>query len=419
MTKQLRVATVIAQLTGGDGSLALRGGLALDPDRFHVTLICGGPNLDEQHDSHPAILTGADAIKGARPDDLLYQAYSAGVEVIRIPSLLPGFAPVRDLTVLRTLGKLCVSGQYDTVHTHGSKAGVLGRIAAIRSNVPQIFHTVHGFGASQFQPAWRRGASVRIERRLGRRTDVLFAVGTSVAAEAVRRQLAPPDRIRTIAPLLAYAGAPHGPAARGLARRRLGLPAGLQLVGGVGGIDDGGIEDWIDALALVLQSGRGQDVWGVWIGDGRQRETMLSRARNRGVAQRIQVIEPSRDIAELLPALDVFAVSSRRAGLPGSLIDAIRAEVPVVATAIDAAPDVVIPGETGLLVAPGRPDLLATSIAFVLEDSVEAQRMATNAYALLDVRCRPEAVGMELERSYARNAVRRATKVRTVRLVQR
>jgi glycosyltransferase involved in cell wall biosynthesis len=408
VTKQLRVATVIAQLAGGDGSLALRGGLGLDPDRYHVTFICGGPNLAEEHDSHPAILTGADAVNGARPDDLLYQAYSAGVEVIRIPALLPGFAPLRDLTVLRTLGELCESGQYDTVHTHGTKAGVLGRIAAMRSNVPRIFHTVHGFGASQFQPAWRREASVRIERRLGRKTDVLFAVGTSVAAEAVRRRLAPPDRIRTIAPLVANAGAPHGPAARGLARRRLGLPAGLQLVGGVGGVDDRGIEDWTDALATVMQSAQGQDVWGVWIGDGRQRETMLSQARRRGVAQRIQVIEPGLDVAELLPALDVFAVSSRRAGLPGSLIDAIRAEVPVIATAIDAAPDVVIPGETGLLVAPGRPDLLALSIASVLEDALDAQRMATNAYALLDVQYRPEVVGMELERSYARNAVRRA-----------
>jgi glycosyltransferase involved in cell wall biosynthesis len=408
VTKQVRVATVIAQMAGIDGSLALQGGLALDPDRYHMTFICGGPNFSLEPASGAAVLTGADAVKGAPPHHLLNQAYSAGMEVIRIPSLVPGFAPMRDLTALRILGELYEAGQYHTVHTHSSKAGVLGRIAAVRSKVPRIVHTVHGFPLRQFQPGWRRGVSLQIERRLGRHTDVLLAVGAGVAAEAVRRRLALPDRIHTIAPPVSSVGAPHGPAARGLARRRLGLPAGLQLVGCVGRIDDNGaIDDWIDALAAVTKSAHGEDVWGVWIGDGRQREAMLSRARRRGIAPRIHVVDQSGELAELLPAFDVFALASRSDGFPGALIDAIHAEVPVIATLMNAVPEVVIPGETGLLVPPGRPDLLSQAMAYLLQNPQDAQRMAANAYALLDRRCQPEILGLELERTYVRSAARR------------
>jgi glycosyltransferase involved in cell wall biosynthesis len=262
--------------------------------------------------------------------------------------------------------------------------------------VPRVVHTLHGFPFHQFQPRWRRGAYIRVERALGRRTDALLAIGAAVAAEAVRRQLAPPERIWTVPPIVDPAGAVRGAAARGLARRRLGLPAGVQLVGTVGRVDyQKAPEVWIDALAAI-----GDDVWGVWIGDGPRRAALLARAGRRGLADRFRLLGHRDDVVELLPAFDVFALASRYEGLPCAVVEAIRAGVPVVATAVNSVPDLVVPGQTGLLVPPQRPDLLGRAIRHLLQEAAEAQRMADAAAALLGARYEPQALGTVLERTY-------------------
>jgi glycosyltransferase involved in cell wall biosynthesis len=238
---------------------------------------------------------------------------------------------------------------------------------------------------------------VRIERWLGRRTHALLAVGSAVAAEAVRRGLAAPERIRTIPPAVRDGEAVSGTAARGLARRRLGLPAGVQLVGTVGRIDyQKAPEQWIDALAAV----GGDDVWGIWIGDGPRRADLLARARRRGIADRFRLLGYREDVAELLPALDVFALASRYEGLPCALVEAIAAGVPVVATAVNSVPDLIEPGETGLLVPPNRPHLLGRAIGYLLDEPARAQRMAAQAQGRLGDRFAPHTLAAVLDDTY-------------------
>ena len=282
------------------------------------------------------------------------------------------------------------------VHTHSAKAGALGRLAAVRAGVPRIVHTLHGFPFHEFQPWWRRTAYLRIERRLGRSTDALLAVGGAVAAQAVRLGLTSPERIRTIPPAVDVSGVVSGTAARGLARRRLGLPAGVRLVGTVGRIDyQKAPEDWLEALASC-----GDDVWGMWIGDGPLRGRLLAQARRRGLAERLRLLGHRDDVAELLPAFDVFALASRYEGLPCALVEAAAAGVPVVATAVNAVPDLVVPGETGLLVPPQRPDLLGRAMAYLLDEPAEAQAMAEAGRLRLGDRYSPAALGAVLDHSY-------------------
>lgn len=398
MTRQLRIATVITRMTAGAGGVALRGALALDPDRYETTVIAGATGLTgARAGGDGEVLTGVDAIKDAPAGDLLAEAYAAGLQVMRVRSLVPQISPLQDRTALRTLAQIYADGRYDVVHTHSAKAGALGRLAAVRAGMPRIVHTLHGFPFHQFQPWWQRAAYVGIERHLGRRTHALLAVGSGVAAEAIRRRLALPEQIRTIPPAVEPAAAGGGPAPRGLARRRLGLPTGIRLVGTVGRIDyQKAPEHWIDALASV----RGDDVWGVWIGDGPLREDLLAHARKRGLDQRFRLLGQRDDVADLLPALDVFALASRYEGLPCALIEAMEAGVPVAATAVNAVPDLVVPGETGLLAPAGAPRLLGRAITHLLEEPAEAQRMATAARRQLGARYTPEALGAVLDRIY-------------------
>lgn len=397
-SERTKVATVITRLTAGAGGVALRGALALDRDRYDVTMISGGTGLDGgRYVGSGDVLTGPDAVKDAPVGDLLADAHAAGLGVVRLPALVPQISPGRDRSALGTLTRLLGEGGYGVVHTHSAKAGALGRLAAARAGVARIVHTYHGFPFHEFQPAWRRAAYVGIERWLSRRTHAFLAVGAGVAAEAVRRGLAPPEAIRTIPPAVEQVDYGLSTPARGLARRRLGLPAGVRLVGTVGRIDyQKAPETWIDALAQVPF----HDVWGVWIGDGPLRERLLARARKRGLADRFCLLGHRDDVAELLPALDVFALASRYEGLPCALIEAVGAGVPVVATAVNAVPDVVVPGETGLLVPPQRPELLARAMTHLLENPGDGARMAAAARERLGDRYTPDALGEILDHTY-------------------
>nr|WP_218889431.1 glycosyltransferase [Saccharopolyspora hordei] len=343
----MRVATVITRLSGGAGTLALRGAAALDPDAHEVTLITGSGSL-------------------------LRQAEEAGLETVVEPALRRPVAPAHDLLALHRLTALLRG--FDVVHTHCSKAGALGRVAARRARVGRVVHTFHGFGFHRFQPAHRRRAYVAVERRLGRITDLALCVGGGVAVEAVQRRLLPPERIRTIGVAVDHAAPRRDEETRRRARRALGLAPDDVVVGAVGRLTyQKAPEHFIAALAAL----RRPEVVGVWVGDGEEAE----RVRAQAAAAGVRAVLPGErdDVVRLLPALDVFALPSRYEGLPLAIVEAMVCGVPVVATAVNAVGDVVVPGETGLLVPPHRPDLLAGAVAHLLDHPDRAARLAAAA----------------------------------------
>jgi glycosyltransferase involved in cell wall biosynthesis len=378
-TEALRVATIITRLEGGAGMHALRGARAMDSDAFRMTIITGS---------------------GGR---LLDEAAQAGLEVIIEPALRMPIDPRSDLRALRRLGSLLSERRFQVVHTHTAKAGTVGRLAAHRAGTPRIVHTYHGFPFHEFQRAPRRLAYVEIERRLGRITDLALCVGTGVAVEAVRRGLIAPDRLRTIGVVVDGAddaGTGSALAASPLARRRarlaLGVPADATVVGAVGRLTyQKAPEDFVAALRRL---GR-PDVIGVWVGGG-ELAGRVARLAGRAPGVPVVLAGERTDVAELLPAFDVFALPSRYEGLPTVLVEAMVCGVPVVATAVNAVADVVIPGETGLLVPPRRPELLAKSIGFLLDSPAEAARMATAARARLGSRFGEQALRSALTDAY-------------------
>jgi glycosyltransferase involved in cell wall biosynthesis len=380
----LSVAVVVTRLQAGAGGVALRGALALDPACFQVTIIAG--SSDETTDSDGS------------GDNMLRRAERAGLEVIQLPQLVPQIAPRIDARGLRILTARFAAGRYDVVHTHSAKAGAVGRLAAVRAGTPRVVHTFHGFPFHEFQSRPRRALYVGIERYLGRFTDTFLAVGGAVAAEAVRRGIAAPGRVRVIDPAIESAAPQPSPAVRDAARRRLGVPVGCTVVGTVGRIDyQKAPECFVDAIAAL---GR-PDVYAVWIGDGPMRHKVEERARRRGLDGRFLCLGHRDDVPELLPGLDVFAMASRYEGMPCAVAEAMTAGVPVVATAVNSVPDLVLPGQTGILVAPGRPQQLAAAIGHLLEAPGDGTRMAAAARSLIAGRFSPESLAQVLEAVYS------------------
>ena len=358
----VRVATVITRLEGGAGQHALRGALGMDPAGYEMTIITGS---------------------GDRT--LLERAAAGGLEVLIEPALRAPIAPGSDLRALVRLRKLFGHRPFDVVHTHTAKAGVVGRLAAHRAGVPRLVHTYHGFPFHEFQAAPRRRAYVQTERWLGQITDLALCVGTGVAVEAVRRQLISPERIRTIGvvadgPLVSGQG--PSAAARAQARAALGLPGEVTVVGTVGRLTyQKAPEDFLAALQALDRPG----VTGVWVGDGELAGQIAARARAIP-SIRVLLAGQRLDVPELLPAFDVFVLCSRYEGLPTAVVEAMVCGIPVVATAVNSVGDVVVPGETGLLVPPGHPALMAGAIGFLLDSPEVAARMAAAAQAWLGQR---------------------------------
>ena len=373
-----RVATVITRLEGGAGMLALRGALAV-----------------QARGIEPVIVTGS-------AGRLAEAAAARGVDVVIEPLLRPVVAPWSDLRAVRRLETMFADLGADVVHTHCAKAGAVGRIAARRAGARRVVHTFHGFPFHDFQSAPRRRAYVSVERRLGEITDVALCVGTGVAAEAVRRALVAPERVRTIGvvvdgPDRALASmSAQRPEARLRARAALGLPASATVVGSVGRLTyQKAPEDFVAAVRDL-----GPEVTGVWVGGGELAERVRRQARRLPGAHVILAGERA-DVLDVLPAFDVFASSSRYEGLPTALVEAMICGVPVVATAVNAVPDLVAPGESGMLVPPGRPALLAEAIRYLLRSPVMAARMAAAARARLGDQYSAAALRRALLEAYA------------------
>src|SRR4029077_15493581 len=159
---RIRVGVVVTRFIAGAGGVALRGALALDPDRFEVTILA------------------------AQEGDLLDDAAQAGFGVVRLRYMRPDIAPRSDVSAIRELAEHVEKAGYDVVHTHSAKAGLIGRVAARGQRVPPIIHPFHGFPFHPYQSRARRAAYIAIERALGRITDRFLAVGSAVAADASR-----------------------------------------------------------------------------------------------------------------------------------------------------------------------------------------------------------------------------------------
>ncbi len=346
---RLEVATVVTRFMAGAGGVALRGALHLDPDRYRVTFVTGeaGPPAD--------------------------QAVQAGFEVIVEPHLVSPVSPRNDARALDRLSRLFLERRFDVVHTHSAKAGALGRYAAHRCDVPLVVHTYHGFPFHQFQSPLRRAAYVAIERRLAAVTDVVLAIGTGVATEALQRGLARPEALRTVPPAVDGRVVEQDLATRLTARALLGLDPTRPVVGTVGRVDyQKAPEHFLRAAAAL----RHPDALAVWVGGGPMLAELRERVHRQGLDDRVRFVGERHDVPDLLPAFDVFAMSSRYEGLPCAVVEAMRCGLPVVATAVNSVPDLVVPGVSGVLVPPARPEMLAAALDSLLADPGTAHRLA-------------------------------------------
>jgi len=360
LSPSIRVLTVITRLElGGAQRVVLHTASHLDREAFEVGLAWGpGDVLDDE----------------ARAFD--------DVEKFEISDLVRPVAPLKDLRALAVLRAAIARFRPQVVHTHSSKAGVLGRLAARMEHVPIVVHTVHGFGFTPLQSPVKRAAFFRAEKLAARWTDHFVAVSGANRDRGVELGLWRPDQVSVIRAgidLERFRAGGDGSASR----RQLGIADGAPVVTQIGNFKPQKAPlDFIEAAAQIANDV--PDVRFVMVGDGPLRGEAQARAAELGLSDRVIFCGWWDDVPGLLAATSVSVLSSHHEGLPCSVVESLAAGVPVVATAVDGTPEVIRPGVNGELVAPGDPAGLAAAILAILINDERRRLMVAAAADGLD-----------------------------------
>jgi glycosyltransferase involved in cell wall biosynthesis len=326
----------------------------LDRSRFEVALACG---------------VGAELFGEARalPD----------VRLFPLPHLLREVRPATEVAAVGELRAAIHAFRPDVVHTHSSKAGVLGRLAARRERVPVVIHSIHGFGFGPHQAAPVRWTFLAAERLAARWTDHFVAVSRRNLEEGVRLGLFEENRasvIRSGIALDAFRAHSGGAAVR----RELGVPVGAPLVLQVACFKPQKAPERFVALAAALAP-RFPDAHFVLAGDGELRPVLEKLCRRAGLERHLHLPGWRRDVPALLDAATVVTLTSRFEGLPRVLVEALSAGVPVAAMAVDGVDEVVRDGVDGYLVREGDVATLSERVASLLADPALRASMASRA----------------------------------------
>jgi glycosyltransferase involved in cell wall biosynthesis len=351
--------------------------------RVIARLNMGGPALHVAYLTEGLTKRGYDTtlVSGslARGEDsMAFVADAHGVEVVRIDELGREISPLRDLMATIRLAKLIRRERPQILHTHTAKAGTVGRVAALLAGSrrpPIIVHTFHGHVLRGYFGPLRSLFFRLLERRLAAGTTALIAVSPQVRDDLVALGIAPRERfvvIRLGIELDERVSPDRN--GRGESRRYLGIPGDRFAVGWIGRMTAVKRTDDVLVAFKRLRDG-GVDAVLCMVGDGPDRLQLERRAHELGVIRDTVFLGYQEDVAPLYAAFDALVLPSGNEGTPVSVIEALAAELPVVATRVGGVPDVVRDGEDGFLVEAGATDDLADRLAQLARDPALRARM--------------------------------------------
>ena len=300
-----------------------------------------------------------------------------------VPHLANPISPLHDALALAEIVTLIRRERYDVVHTHSSKAGYLGRIAARIARVPAVVHTIHGSPFHPMQPVWKQRFYVGLERVARPFADVILTLSDRDRAELAERKILYVDRARTV-----YTGmdfdslAPTADLDPTETRRALGVDDGDCMILMVGRHDRQKAPDILmRAFAQVVQTHPRAVL--VFAGDGPIRAEVEALAETLGAADNTRFLGTRSDVPDLLAAADIFSFSSVREAMGRAMLEAMLAGLPVVVPNTSGIPEVARDGETGLLFEVADVDGLARQLSFLIERPDERARLGANADALV------------------------------------
>ncbi len=364
----------------------------------NTLLTCRG--LHEHPDYEVHLITGP----AIGPEgELLSEAERLGIPVTVVPAMRREIHPWRDLKSALALRRLLRELKPDVVHTHSTKAGVVGRWAARKAGVPAVVHTIHGLAFHPYERWWRNRLYIAAERRAARWTDQFVCVADAMTRQAQAAGIGLGKPFETVYSGMETEAFLEAQQFRGEMRRALGFGDEQFVVGKIARLFElKGYEYVIEAAVRVLAAH--PHVRFLFVGDGILRETLEGQAEQFGIRDKIVFagLVPSSDVPAYVAAMDALVHASLREGLARVLPQALLAGKPVVSFDVDGAPEVVIPGETGYLVPPKSVAGLVAALEDIIEHPDQAAALAARGRELCRERFAWQTMVAALDRIYRR-----------------
>lgn len=349
-------------------------------NRFNV----GGPTYNAAYltsympENYKTLLIG-----GIHEDDEESSRYileQLGVHAIVIPELVRDIKPYYDIIAYRKISNIIKKFKPHIVHTHASKAGTLGRLAAINMKVPVIVHTFHGHVFHSYFGKNKTKLFIKIEQFLASRSDAIIALSRLQKYELTEvYKIASPDKVRIIPlgfDLMKFTK--NKESKRRAFRQLYNIDESEILISIVGRLVP--VKNhylFINSFSKVKNMTT-KKIKAIVAGDGIEKENLINYAKSLGLKVSlngdsggnfdIKFLSWVKEIDELYSATDIVALTSLNEGTPVSLIEAQAAEVPIITTNVGGIKDIVIENETALLCASNNLEEFTKKLLLLIED---------------------------------------------------
>jgi glycosyltransferase involved in cell wall biosynthesis len=378
----VKVVHIITRLDpGGSSTNTIETVIRLDKSRYHVHLVYG---LTQDPDQ-----------KIARYLERHH------VESTSVSRLVRNIHPVHDLCALWALYQFLKRNRYAIVHTHSSKAGLLGRIAARLAHVPIVVHTPHGHVFHSYFNRFLTKLFIVLERWVASWTDAIITLTERGKQEHVRFKIAPAQRFEVIPSGIDMHLFRFCVEGRNRIRAQYGLSEGCLVLGTVARLTAIKGVDVLMAAFIKLKEVCPHAKL-MLIGDGEDLESLKQQAESAAVLDEVMFVGWQDHIQAYLSALDVFILASLNEGMGRAVLEAMAAQRPVIATRTGGVPELIDDGTTGLLVEPG--DVLSLTVAMqrICRDAQLRESLARLGYQQITDRWSLDGMVHSIDQLYQR-----------------
>ncbi len=338
----------------------------LDKERYQVTLI---------HGSSCESQMGQAEQSAAQKN--LSEARLRGVNIMALPTLVRNIHLIKDLQAFYSLVRIFGQLGPDIVHTHTSKAGLLGRWAAWLARVPYIVHTPHGHVFWGYFSNKVSKLFIILERMTALITNHLIMLTLQEKKDHLHVHIAPENKLTVIHSGVDFRSFKEQTQDRETMRQRLDIEADVFVIGSVGRLTPvKGHRYLLEALASL--SPRTRNIITILLGEGELRNDLEELALRLNIQDRVRFLGWRDDVAPVISTFDVFAFPSLNEGMGKALVEAMYMGKPVVASDVGGISNLVVSEENGILVPPGNAESLAKSIELLYQNEGLRRAMGDN-----------------------------------------
>ena len=355
--------------------------------------------IDHVNKGHEVIL-----VTGPSPGpegELLKNKNIPEFETVINPYLLRKICPYSDVMAYFSLKKYLKKIKPDVVHTHSSKAGVIGRAAAWAAKIPFICHTVHGQAFHQYEKPLKNYIYKVSEKYAAKKCHKIFAVADAMIDQCVDANIAPREKYKTV-----YSGMELNDFINAKPdcelRKKLGIPENVPVIVTVARLFElKGYEYLLPAAEII--TAKCPDVHFLIVGDGLMMDEVKQKAKDNNLNFAFAGLVPPCEVGRYIALSDFMVHLSLREGLPRTIVQSLASGKPAIGFDLDGTPEVVLHEKTGYIAEPKNSEQVAKFAIKLLEDNDLCSKMGKAGQDLVKEKFGWQRMGDVLEEEYYKN----------------